>query len=172
MDLPTRRDHAALAAHQSAEAGDGASPGKKSIAALDSHIVDSGWQPSASGAPAASEVESASADGGAALRTPHPVTPLDVDALAAECGVNLDEEPYLLWILREMLYTPLPPHWRTERQTLASGDGPREYVNESTGERTARHPAQGYYEELLRSHRREKSQGAHAAAIGRPRAGA
>ena len=47
-----------------------------------------------------------------ALRTRHQVTPLDVDALAAECGVNLDEEPYLLWILREMLYTPLPPHWR------------------------------------------------------------
>ena len=166
MELPTGWDHAALAAHQAAEAGDGSWPRRKTSIAFDARVVDSGWQSRASGAPAASEVEPASADGGepgAALRTRHQVTPLDVDALAAECGVALDEEPYLLWILREMLYTPLPPHWRMELQTLGSGDAARAYVNETTGERTARHPAQGYFEELLRSHRRE-SRGAHAAA--------
>ena len=76
--LPTGWNHAVLAAHQAAEAGDGSWPRRKQSIAFDARVVDSGWQLRASEAPAASEVEPASADGGepgAALRDVWPLLP-------------------------------------------------------------------------------------------------
>jgi len=86
----------------------------------------------------------------------------DFIALAASFGVDPTSEPFLIPLLRQFCYTPLPPGWR--RLTTPQGEH-EEYVHSPSGDRCTSHPARAYFEKRLqdertRHHHEEAREGA------------
>ena len=90
----------------------------------------------------------------------------DVLSLASTFGVNLQEEPHLLPLVRQFLYTPLPPGWKVVKGA---------YVDELRGGSSQEHPARSYFVRAINEARQKagdvvspKSQRTKVRSLGSP----
>eukprot|EP00616_Rhizochromulina_sp_CCMP1243_P016796 CAMPEP_0118978438 /NCGR_PEP_ID=MMETSP1173-20130426/23700_1 /TAXON_ID=1034831 /ORGANISM="Rhizochromulina marina cf, Strain CCMP1243" /LENGTH=363 /DNA_ID=CAMNT_0006928635 /DNA_START=90 /DNA_END=1178 /DNA_ORIENTATION=- len=85
--------------------------------------------------------------------------PEDFLALADSFGVDPSAEPFLVPLLRQFFYTPLPPGW----QRLSTLDGEHEgFLHGPSGERLTSHPARAFFERRLEDARRHQREAAPA----------
>lgn len=89
------------------------------------------------------------------MTSPSPATPADALRLARAMGVDLAREPFLAPLVRQLLYTPLPPGW-----TCEPGPGGR-YVNAATGEVRAEHPAWSFFAQRIDALRQQEGLAKH-----------
>jgi len=76
----------------------------------------------------------------------------EIKEYAAYLGVNLKEDPELLWIVKEGLKASVPSPWKPCR-TL---EGSIFYFNFETKQSTWEHPLDQYYKELYKSEKNKK----------------
>jgi hypothetical protein len=69
-------------------------------------------------------------------------------------GVDLQEEPYLCWIMREFVLNPLPPNY-SKAINERGEDG---YVNDITGEGSSEHPATRFFAGLIEKERAKQQE--------------
>ena len=62
---------------------------------------------------------------------------LELNEYATFLGINIADEPDLLWVARQGLKTPLPENWKP----CQAPDGSLYYFNFATGESSWEHPA-------------------------------
>lgn len=72
---------------------------------------------------------------------------------AVALGIDPMSEPYLLWIARQSLSTPLPPNWIERRDARG-----RVYINAVTGIPTREHPAELQYRTMVLVAQAEREQ--------------
>ena len=77
------------------------------------------------------------------------LSPSAVLDAADSFDVDLTTEPYLLWILREYVCTPLPPTYSQAINEI----GQEGFVNDVTGRGSVDHPATKFFNELIRKER-------------------
>jgi len=79
----------------------------------------------------------------------HDCSPDDVLDAAEMFDVDLQDEPYLAWIIREFTVNPLPPNYSKAINEV----GQEGYVNDITGEGSPDHPAMVFFQSLIEKER-------------------
>ncbi|GMH57998.1 hypothetical protein TrST_g7729 [Triparma strigata] len=81
------------------------------------------------------------------------VSPDDIHDAAEQFDIDLHDEPYLVWIMREFCLTPLPPNYSKAINEL----GEEGFVNDATGQGSTTHPALPFFSTLVKKEREKQA---------------
>ncbi|XP_065840709.1 centrosomal protein of 164 kDa-like isoform X2 [Oscarella lobularis] len=79
----------------------------------------------------------------------------DINDYCDVIGLNLEEDPDLVWIAKEGLKAPLPANWKPVKDE--SGSGEIYYFNFATGDSSWDHPCDAHYRSLVEKEKAKKA---------------
>lgn len=84
----------------------------------------------------------------------HPPSPAETREMAKYYGVNLHEEWSIIPFVKLTVNAPLPPEW----EEFEEDDGSNCYVHVKTGNKSTKHPLDGYFLEIIKQKRAEAAE--------------
>mmetsp|Transcript_26101 Transcript_26101/g.34273 ORF Transcript_26101/g.34273 Transcript_26101/m.34273 type:complete len:458 (-) Transcript_26101:188-1561(-) len=70
---------------------------------------------------------------------------------------DIDAEPFLMWVVRERIFTPLPPIWKEIQSSFDGSNLKFVYQNTITQQISEEHPATDYFKSVVETERKQFS---------------